>query len=58
VPAFDGLAGHVEPGAAGRADDQEVHDALRRGRSIGRLDSMFHLSTLLAEVKTGDVESL
>jgi len=58
VPAFDGLPRHLEPGAAGRADDQKAHDELRRSRSIDRLDAMFHLSTLLSEVKTGDVESL
>jgi hypothetical protein len=58
VSAFDGLAGHPEPGAAGRADDQKAHDELRGGRSIDRLDAMCHLSTLLSEVKTDDVESL
>jgi len=58
MPAFHGLPGHLEPGAAGRADDQKVHDELRRSRSIDRLDAMCHLSTLLSEVKTGDVERL
>jgi hypothetical protein len=58
VPAFDSLAGYLEPGAAGRADDQKAHDELLGGRSIDRLDAMCHLRMLLSEVKTSDVERL
>jgi hypothetical protein len=58
VPAFDGLADHLEPGAAGRADDQKAHDEFRRGCSIDRRDAMCHRSALLSKVKTGDVASL
>jgi hypothetical protein len=58
VPAFDGLAGDLEPDPASSADDQKVHDELRCGRSIDRLDAMCHLRRLLSEVKTGDVERL
>jgi hypothetical protein len=57
VTAFGRLAGHLEAGAAGRADDQKAHDEPRHGRSIDRLDAICRLSTSLFEVKTGDVES-
>jgi hypothetical protein len=57
VPALDGLPGHLEPSAAGCADDQKAHHELRRS-PVDRLDAMCDLRTLLSELKTGDVERL
>jgi hypothetical protein len=41
VPVFNGLARQLSAGTAGRAEDQEAHDAILRARSIDGAGSMF-----------------